>query len=407
MGLPIAKIKDPSKSFPIKPLSIYVLANKNQQKQELIFNRMVNCPPYSLLPIDYCFISTNSRIYLKQNNIMDDLSTYSIVTRDVEIEECFESNSICYADDYCIEYMCGKINWGSSFGLEMAVNILTHNILENIRSFASKILLFNRSIQENDEFRKIEDSFLKIKRVCDDSLKILSGESAKNLKPIIEDFREWLNKTTIMRSSPEVFTNRVIRSSFEKGRILHSDYSIKVKRKDKDNNIYLIDLQIGNKEPLSIETQEQSVFIYLFAIAFAYRGYNLSRNQLIYGTDRDNEAGPVLPAQRRTLILMNYCYGALKGLNSESLKDLLDKERIPDTRLYPEFVEFYNKLSHDSHGIFDNQKLTNLLSRLNNRIIAERLKDYPDEVKRIFYLNYDPKNQLYSLNIAKENIIIE
>lgn len=404
MGLPIAKIKDPSKSFPIKPLSIYVLANKKQQTQEMIFYSLVNCPPYSLLPIDYYFISTNSRI-LKQKNIMDDLSKYSIITRDVEIEECFESNSSCFPDDYCIEYMCGKVDWKLSFGFEMAVSILTHNLLENIRSFANKVLLFHRRIQENDEFRKKEDPFLKITSICDDSLKILAGKSKKNLKPFIEDFRMWLNETTIMRSSPKVFTNSMIRSSFEKGRILHSDYSIKVKRKDRNNNLYLIYLQIGDKEPLSIETREQCVFIYLFAIAFAYRGDNLSRDQLIYGTNRDNEAGPVLPAQRRTLTLLNYCYGALKGLNSESLKDLL--ERIPDTRFSPEFVEFYNKLSHDTHGNFDNQKLTNLLSRLNNRIIAERLKDYPDEVKRIFYLNYDSQNQLYSLNIAKENIIIE
>ncbi|MDE6521611.1 MAG: hypothetical protein K2L17_02240 [Muribaculaceae bacterium] len=413
MGLPIATIKDPSNSFPIRPLSIYVISNEENNREKYLFNNYVNRPPYSLLPIEYHFISLRSISSVNQNQIIDDLVKYSIITRDIEYEECLESNSLCLPDNYCIVYMCGQIDWKLSFGLKIALNIFTYNLLDNIKSFTTKALFFPGNNQENDEVSKIANSFRKIIKICDDSLEILAGRSKINLKPRIDDFRTWLNETTIMRASPNDFTDSVIMSSFKKRRILHSDYSIVIKKKsrvvgkeEKHTNIYQIHLKIGDKT-YQIKSKEQSVVIYLFAIAFAYRGETLSRDQLTYGGDIEDEKVTLFPDQLRILTIMNYCYGALNGLNTVPLGELLDMKKIHYSRLFPEFIIFYNKLSLDSYGKLDVQKLTNLLSRINNLIIAETLKDYPEEVKRIFHLNYDPNSRYYSLNIAKENIFIE
>lgn len=423
MGFPLSRLQDKTKSFPIRPLSVYILCGHISEKQLGKCRNFISRAPYTLLPLEYIFIRNKDSIDINSvapNDILKELAFFNIVTRNVDIEECVyvsDPNSILggtFEYEHSIGYIGGTIDWNFFPSFEMAILNISNEVILAIKSQAERALNMTSSISPNEICSEgcFFNSFKKIIELCERSIAVLSRQSRSTLKNHISEFRDLLDMTSIMRRSPDSVDEDLIRTSFEQGQALSNQYEIVVKRTERKTrtrgsrkiektNKYQINLTIGGEE-FPIKSTEQSVILYMAAIAFSYRGECLARDILIR-TDF------VTPSQRNTLEVMNCCYLALKGIDVGNLKDVLEKKQLDHTQMSGEFRKWYENLCVDSNGEFDKQKLVKILSRLNNEKIPNALKGMPKEIWDMFSLRYVDKgeNSYYELNIPSKNIKIE
>lgn len=399
MGIPIHSIKDRAKQFPIKPLTVFALAKSNIKDIESQYNSIINKAPYSLLPIDYIFVPIKPSINIKPsnksvNNIIHELQDYNFITRDVEIEEYFMTNPIANPVDFSICYLCGKID--SFLGLELSLSIITYELLSHIRNLAEKLVhpALSKILDYSKIYRTAAENIL---RHIKEAMKILGKESNIDLKPQIENIREWLNETNIIRTLPNELSIKDSIDTFTSTKVNCQTYKIVVRKIDKSYR-YQIVLIIGDQE-FAIDSKTQSVQLYLYVIAYKYRDNHLEKKLFTNEISKSK--------RRKELSLLNDCYRAITGISEVNLKATVDKEELHIEELSNDFKKAYSSYTFDKNGERNTHKLENLISRTNRIVISKLLTDFPEEIKDIFRIHYDSKIKAYTLKIPKDNIIIE
>lgn len=407
MGLPTKRVKDKTNSFPIRPLTVYVLADSGRETDFYRFKLEINTPPLSLLPIDYIYVNRDRNkwnLHKRVNSIFKELGNCNVITRDIEIEEGADIADQDVSKDYCVGYICGNLTWSIfSVGLHM----ITLELLSDIKNLAEKGLVVPFFISDRLSKDELISCLKRVIDLCDESKAVLFGKSMANLRPKIDEFRHLLDLTTIIRKSPDDFTDEILKTSFEEGRIASNKYGIQVKKLDGKNK-YRIALSIDDKL-YYIKSTEQSVILFLCAIAFTYRDMALTKKLLVSGNVEDPDKIKFRGIRREQLEIMDICYCALKGIPIGDLKSILDQPNIGRIQLSREFMDFYKKIGSNSHGEPDEHSITTIISRYNKRIIPQTLGEMPSEVYDMFSIRYiqDEKNSRYELSIPKDNIVIE
>ena len=403
MGLPLKTIKDNTRQFPIQPLTVYVMSDYLHPEHKRIFDLCLKNPPFSLIPVDYTFISRKHEVKYEKKDAskqskLDELSQYNIVAREAEKEECFDPEQTFSDSSYPICYMCGKTSWGRRF--DMDILFFTHILLDRIKNHAKELIALAQYEESIDESR-INAARMIIK-ICDQSMEVLFKKSNENLRPKIEEMRHWLDLTAIMRKIPEDISEESVKETFKSGDYRKDYYGIVIKKKN-ESNVYQINLKVGPRL-YPIESKEQCINLYLFAIAFATKGEPLKKEMLLRGMFTGS-------AVRKGIATMYNCYCAMNGIDIGGLKEALNKPfGFKGSCLSPGFEKYYHQLCLNARGEYDSHKLTRLVSRLNNIGIKAALNMHPEEVQELFKLKFKKPARgygYYYLDIPPENIVIE
>lgn len=407
MNLPLKTIKDSTRRFPIPPLTIYVMSDKSDyyhNAHKEIFDSCVNNPPFSLLPVEYIFIPRRQKPANREEgatkiDIFDEFADYNVITRDADEVVCDDFESIFSEPNYAAGYLCGKLRDGWKLWLNSSLSSFIGISLLKIKENALKLIFMAHSLEVKDDPRI--DAAKKIAEICDKSMDILAGKSDENIRPRIEEMRQWLHTTAIMRKIPDNVSEDSITESFKSGEFRKDYYGIVIK-KIGASNVYRVHLRVGDRLYL-INSKEQAIHLYLFAIAFASKGQKFNKAILL----RDTFTGSAI---RKGIATIYNCYCALEGIDIGSLKEALVRPfGFKGARLSSGFERFYHQLCI-TEGEYNNDKLIKIISRLNNTYIKKTLGDQPKEIQELFKLKFNKPPRgfgYYYIDIPPENIVIE